>query len=86
MRQFLKNLRDIRRYIRRGSAKDVIKVCPICLGDNLEVHLNSFLGFLSPPYYNCHICGYKGAIFAEIERNQYENLKSTTEGNSYLGR
>ena len=83
MRQFLQSLRDIRKYIRRGPAQDVIRVCPICLEDNLEVSHNTFLGLLSPPYYICHICGYKGAIFAEIERNQYENLKSTDENNSF---
>lgn len=85
MRTFLRSLREIRRYIRRGSAQDVIKVCPICLEDNLIVLPNTFLGFLSPPFYLCRICGYKGAIFAEVERNQYENLKSTTEGNSFPG-
>lgn len=86
MRRFLRTVRDIRSYIRRGSPQDVIKVCPICLGDNLEVLHNAFLGLLSPPYYSCHLCGYKGAIFAEIERIQYENLKnSIIEGNSFSG-
>ncbi|MFX0123137.1 MAG: hypothetical protein ACFFAE_05825 [Candidatus Hodarchaeota archaeon] len=85
MRQFLRTLKDIRKYIRRGSPKDVIKVCPICLADNLEVHHNAFLGLLSPPYHICRVCGYKGTIFAEIERIQYENLDSITEGNSFSG-
>lgn len=74
MRQFLKSLRDIRRYIRRGSPQDVIKVCPICLGDKLEILHSAFLGLLSPPLHICHICGYKGVIFVEIERIQYEKL------------
>ncbi|MFW9906534.1 MAG: hypothetical protein ACFFFH_19665 [Candidatus Thorarchaeota archaeon] len=79
MRRFLNSLKDIRKYIRRGPPQDVIKVCPICLSDNLEVIHNSFLGFLSPPLHICHICGYKGAIFAEIDRIQYEKLNSMSE-------
>jgi len=84
MRQFLKSLKDIRRYIRRGSPQDVIKVCPICLGDKLEIFHSAFLGFLSPPLYICHICGYKGVIFVEIERIQYEKLM-VSESKSFSG-
>ena len=85
MRQFLKSLKDIRRYIRRGSPQNVIKVCPICLGDNLEIIHNAFLGLLSPPFHLCHICGYKGVIYAEIEQVQYEKLNSVSEKNSFSG-
>lgn len=79
MRRFLESLKEIRKNIRRGSPQDVIKVCPICLGDNLEILHNAFLGLLSPPLYICRICGYKGVIFAEIDRIQYEKLNSTSE-------
>ena len=79
MRRFLNSLKDIRRFVRRGSPQDVVKVCPICLGDDLEVVHNAFLGLLSPPLHICRICGYKGAIFAEIDRIQYEKLNSTSD-------
>ncbi|MFX1282527.1 MAG: hypothetical protein ACFFB5_02690 [Promethearchaeota archaeon] len=85
MRQFLRSFSDIRKFIRRGSPKDVVKVCPICLTNNLEVIPNSFLGLLSPPYYLCRNCGYKGAIFAEIDQKQYESLDLVADTNSSSG-
>ncbi len=82
MRQFLRSFSEIRKFIRRGSPQDVVKVCPICLTNSLEVIPNRFLGLLSPPYYLCRNCGYKGMIFAEIERKQYESLNLTVETRS----
>ncbi|MFX0014763.1 MAG: hypothetical protein ACFFB2_00815 [Promethearchaeota archaeon] len=81
MRQFLRSLKEIRKYIHRGSAQDVVIVCPICLGDILEV-IPNILPLLSPPIYSCPICGYRGAIFAEIKIDQYEKLTSMIETDS----
>ncbi len=85
MRQFFRSFSEIRKFIRRGPSQDVVKVCPICLANSLEVIPNVFLGFLSPPYYSCSKCGYKGTIFAEIERSEYEKLDSVIETNSSSG-
>ncbi len=82
MRHFLKSLSEIRKFIRRGPSQDVVKVCPICLTNSLELIPNIFLGLLSPPYYLCRRCEYKGPIFAELERNQYEKLDSLLEPGS----
>lgn len=86
MRQFLRSFNDVLRLIRRGpTSQDTIKVCPVCLTNSLEMTPNPFLGFLSPPYYKCRECEYKGPIFAEIKQSDYEKLDSFIETNLQVG-
>ena len=80
MRQFIRSFSEVRKLIRRGSSSpEVIRVCPVCLAANIKEIRNPFLGFLSPPIYKCQLCAYRGPIFAEIERNEYEKLDLMNE-------
>ncbi|MHA2224997.1 MAG: hypothetical protein ACXAC8_07320 [Candidatus Hodarchaeales archaeon] len=77
MQQFFRTIKDIRKFMRRGSpSQDVVKVCPICLGNSLELQLNGFLSFIIPSSYLCRQCNYHGPIYAEIELNEYNKLLS----------
>ena len=85
MSQFFRSLKEIRKYIRRKPSQNVVKVCPICLAEDLEIVPNAFLPFISPPNYICRQCGYAGIIFAEIAKDEYAKLKSTDETNPNQG-
>ena len=56
------------------SSNDVIKVCPICLRNQLEKRINPLLGIIFPPMYICHQCDYNGPLFAEIELEEYKKI------------
>ncbi|MHA1975128.1 MAG: hypothetical protein ACTSW1_19235 [Candidatus Hodarchaeales archaeon] len=71
MREYFR-FKEVGKLLRRKpSAPHPIKVCPVCLHDNLKTQLNPFLGLLSAPMYSCENCGYRGPIYAEIDLEEY---------------
>ena len=75
MRTFFKSLREIRKLLRRGSSlNSVVKVCPVCLSQTVEIVPN-FLPLIVPNSYHCKTCDYNGPILVEIEKEDYEKIK-----------
>jgi len=50
------------------SRKPGIKICPRCL--SMDVDATTGTGFVSTPLYVCNRCGFTGAIFPELEREE----------------
>jgi hypothetical protein len=59
---------------KKSSSRDILKVCPICLRNSLEKHLNPILGIIAPAVYICHYCDYNGPLYAEIELEEYNKI------------
>lgn len=81
MRTFFQSLREIRKLMRRGSSlNSVVKVCPVCLRQTIEIVPN-FLPLIVPNNYHCKTCDYNGPILAEIEKEDYEKINSDDASN-----
>ena len=74
MSTFFKSLREIRKLLRRGSSSNsVVKVCPVCLSQTVEIVPN-FLPLIAPNRYHCKTCYYNGPTLVEIENEDYERI------------
>ena len=74
MKRFFK-FNDIFKFAKREPpSNEVLKVCPVCLRNSLEMITNPLLGGIVPPTYFCHFCNYKGPIFAEITIDDYKKI------------
>jgi predicted RNA-binding Zn-ribbon protein involved in translation (DUF1610 family) len=50
------------------SRKPGIKICPRC--GSMDVDATTGTGYVSPPLYVCNRCGFAGAIFPELDKEE----------------
>ncbi|MDG7049233.1 MAG: hypothetical protein JRN19_02330 [Nitrososphaerota archaeon] len=63
----------------KDPLEPTVKVCPKCGGKLGQT--SSMSGWMTPEYYYCEKCGYKGSVYVEIDAEDYmaANKKDTQQ-------
>jgi ribosomal protein L37AE/L43A len=56
-----------------GKKKKMLRICPKCKKPSLRRATN-VSGWLAPEQYKCTKCNYVGALYLEVEKEDYEKF------------